>query len=114
MRMRWMILVAALVPQVVLAEGAPNPQIDRLWRAKCASCHGPDGKGATEQGRKMSVADMTTAEWQKMTDAAIKVAISDGLKRDKNGAKQEMEAYKAKLRPDQMDGLVVYIRALKK
>ena len=110
--MRWWILTAALVPQLALAE--PNPQIDRLFRAKCASCHGPDGKGQTEQGQKMATADMTTGEWQLITDDKIKAAIGDGLKRDKNGVKQEMEAYKSKLRPDQIDGLVVYLRAFKK
>jgi cytochrome c6 len=110
--MRWMMLIA-LVPSVALAE--PNPQIDRLWRAKCASCHGPDGNGQTEQGKKMAVGDMSTAEWQaQLTDDKVKAAIGDGLKRDKGGVKQEMEAYKAKLRPDQIDGLVAYVRGLKK
>ena len=110
--MRWMMLIA-LVPSVALAD--PNPQIDRLWRAKCASCHGPDGKGQTEQGKKMAVGDMSAAEWQAaLDDAKVKAAISDGLKRQKNGVAQEMEAYKAKLRPDQIDGLVVYVRGLKK
>ena len=110
--MRWMMLIA-LVPSVALAD--PNPQIDRLWRAKCASCHGPDGKGQTEQGKKMAVGDMSAAAWQAaLDDAKIKAAIGDGLKRQKNGVAQEMEAYKAKLRPDQIDGLVVYVRGLKK
>ena len=109
--MRWMMLML-LVPSLAGAE--PNPQIDRLWRAKCASCHGPDGKGQTEQGKKMAVGDMSSAEWQAITDDKIKASISDGLKRDKNGVKQEMEAYKSKLRPDQIDGLVAYVRALKK
>lgn len=108
--MRWLLLVL-LVPSVASAD----PATDRLWRAKCASCHGADGKGQTEQGKKMAIADMTTAEWQgKFTDAQIKTAISDGVKRDKNGVHQEMEAYKAKLRPDQLDPLIVYVRALKK
>jgi cytochrome c6 len=117
MRRQVMMVMMALTlaPALAWAEGgAPNPQIDRLWRAKCASCHGPDGKGATEQGKKMAVADMTTPEWQKMTDAQIKAAITDGVKREKNGVKQEMEAYKSKLRPDQVDGLVTYIRGLAK
>jgi cytochrome c6 len=110
--MRWMMLML-LVPSLAAAE--PNPQIDRLWRAKCASCHGPDGKSQTEQGKKMAVGDMSTAAWQAaLGDDKIKAAISDGFKRDKNGVQQEMEAYKSKLRPDQIDGLVAYVRALKK
>ncbi len=109
--MRWVLLAMFLVPSLAHADAAT----ERTWRAKCASCHGADGKGQTEQGKKMQIADMTTADWQaKFDDAKIKAAISDGLKRDKNGVKQEMEAYKAKLRPDQVDGLVTYIRSLKK
>ncbi len=111
--MRWMMLLVVLAPSVALAD-APNPAIERTWKAKCASCHGADGKGQTEQGKKMQVADMTTAEFQKTPDDKLKAAISDGLKRDKNGVKQEMEAYKTKLRPEQIDGLVAYIRTLKK
>ncbi|MDB4969778.1 MAG: cytochrome c class [Myxococcales bacterium] len=104
---------AIFVPSIALAE-APNPQIDRLWRAKCSSCHGPDGKGATEQGKKMAVEDMTSPAWQAITDDKIKASVNDGLKREKGGVHQEMEAYKSKLRPEQVDGLVTYIRALKK
>jgi mono/diheme cytochrome c family protein len=111
--MRWMMLLVMLAPAVARAD-APNPAIERTWKAKCAACHGADGKGATEQGKKMQVADMTSADWQKIDDGKIKVAINDGLKRDKNGVKQEMEAYKSKLRPDQVDGLVAYVRGLKK
>ncbi len=112
--MRYGLLVAVLlVPGLASAE--PNPQIERVWRAKCASCHGADGKGQTEQGKKMAVADMTTAEWQGgITDDKMKAAIDDGFKRDKNGVHQEMDAYKAKLKPEVVDGLVAYVRGLKK
>jgi cytochrome c6 len=111
--MRSLMLLVLFVPALAFAD-APNPQIDRVWRAKCSSCHGPDGKGATEQGKKMAVEDMSSPAWQAITDDKIKASINDGLKRDKNGVHQEMEAYKSKLRPEQIDGLVTYIRALKK
>jgi len=113
--MRYWIFLALLAPGVALAEGAPNPQIDRLWKAKCAACHGADGKAQTEQGKKMAIRDMSAADWQTaITDDKIKAGISDGVKSEKNGVKQEMDAYKSKLRPDQLDGLVAYVRALKK
>lgn len=112
--MRWMILMSLFAAAPVFADGA-NPAVERAWKAKCASCHGADGKAATEQGKKMHISDMSAPDWQaKMTDDKIKAAISDGLKRDKDGVKQEMEAYKAKLRADQIDGLVGYVRGLKK
>lgn len=114
--MRWMIAFGLLALTAPAFADAPNPAIERTWKAKCASCHGADGKAQTEQGKKMKIADMSTAEWQgKITDDKIKAAIVDGVKRTApDGTKQEMEAYKSKLRPDQIDGLVAYVRALKK
>jgi mono/diheme cytochrome c family protein len=92
-----------------------DPRTERSWKAKCASCHGDDGKGQTEQGKKMGMGDITTAAWQKeFTDDKIKAVVNDGFKREKNGKHQEMDSFKDKLRPDQVDALVVYIRALAK
>jgi len=87
----------------------------RTWKAKCASCHGEDGKGATEQGKKMGVRDMTSPEFAKdVTDAKAKDAIANGLKRQKDGKTQEMEPYKDKLKPEEIDALVAYVKTLKK
>jgi mono/diheme cytochrome c family protein len=109
--MRRIVLAFLFAPLVASAD----PATERLWKAKCGSCHGADGKAQTEQGKKMSTADMSTAEWQaKFTDAQIKAAINDGVKRDKAGVKQEMDGYKSKLRPDQVDALTAHIRTLKK
>ena len=36
-------LAAALVPLVARAE--VDKKTERTWKAKCASCHGADGKG---------------------------------------------------------------------
>ena len=107
-------LGGSMIPLV--AGGAPaDPKIERTWKAKCASCHGADGKGDTDQGKKMGVADMSKADWQKkFTDAQIKDVTLNGIKREKDGKKQEMDPYKDKLKPEQIDGLVTYIRSLAK
>jgi mono/diheme cytochrome c family protein len=87
----------------------------RTWKAKCSSCHGEDGKGGTEQGKKMSVRDMTTAEFAKSApDAKMKEAIANGVKQTKDGKTQEMEPFKGKLKPEEIDALVAYIKTLKK
>lgn len=110
--MRWIVMLV-LFPTIALAD--PNPQIDRAWRGKCAACHGADGKAQTDEGKKMAIGDMSTAAWQtQMTDDKIKAAINDGVKRKKGSVAQEMEPYKGKLPPAQIDGLVAYVRALKK
>src|SRR5262245_27465120 len=53
----------------------------RTWKAKCSSCHGEDGKGQTEQGKKMGIRDMSSPAFTKdMTDAKMKDAILNGVK----------------------------------
>ena len=47
----------------VQREGAPG-----IFKAKCASCHGPDGAGATAVGKAMKVRDLRSAEVQKQSD----------------------------------------------
>ncbi|MBX5481028.1 MAG: cytochrome c [Myxococcaceae bacterium] len=79
-----------------------------LWKAKCKSCHGADGKADTKEGRKSKIDDMSTAEWQsKHSDAEIKKVISEGKPDTK------MKPYKDKLSEAEIDGLVKYIRGLK-
>ena len=91
----------------------PDKKTERLWKSKCASCHGADGKGDTEQGKKMKVGSMATASWQKShTDDQIQDAILKGVKTEKDGVKKEMDAYKDELSPEQVKALVDFIRAL--
>ena len=114
-----MFVVAAMV-LLALSNGnaqaqAPDKKTERLWTSKCSSCHGVEGDGNTEQGKKMKVVDMTTAAWQsKRSDEYIKKAILEGTKKEEGGVKKEMDAYKDEINPDQLDALVKYIRALKK
>jgi mono/diheme cytochrome c family protein len=99
---------------LAIADG-PDPRTVRTFKAKCAGCHGDDGKGATEQGKKMGIGDMTTKDFQKaFTDEQIKGVINAGFKREKNGKHQEMDAFATALRPDQVDALVAFVRSLGK
>jgi cytochrome c1 len=92
------------------AVAAPDKKIERLWKSKCGSCHGMDGKAATDKGRKMKMNDMTVASWQAArTDAQLKKAITDGVKTEKAGVTQEMDGY-SDLAADQLAGLVQYVR----
>src|SRR5262249_19434717 len=86
---------------------------ERTWQAKCASCHGDDGKGQTQKGKEMAVKDMTTADWQKsVTDDQIRKGIEEGVDKTTDGKKQKMDPYKDKLKPEQIADLVKYIRTL--
>jgi len=105
-------MAAVLVPLTARAE--VDKKTERTWKAKCASCHGADGKGQTDQGKKMGIADYTDAAWQKAhSEADVKKAITDGVTREKDGKKQEMEPYKDKLDAAQIDQLVALVRSLK-
>jgi len=107
--------VAAIVAVVAVfmlglnsAAAPPDPKAVRLWKAKCAACHGADGKAATDQGKKEGVISMATKQWQQShTDDGIKKTVKEGVKKtDKHG---EMDAYD--LPPEQLDALVAVIRS---
>ena len=97
-----------------LAFADVDKKSERTWKAKCASCHGQGGKGDTDKGQQLKVEDMTTAAYQAKSDDAFKKAILDGVHTTKDGVKQDMPSFKADLTPDQVDGLVAYIRTFKK
>ena len=103
-------ILIALMLIGAAARAEVDAKIVRTWKAKCASCHGADGKADTETGKKAKIPDFSKADWQKgKTDAQIKTAIENGTKKD--GA--EMDPYKDKLSPEQIDGLVAFVRTLK-
>ena len=76
------------------------------YKAKCASCHGAEGKGDTPAGKNMKVKDLASDDVQKQSDADLATIIEKG--------KKPMPGYEGKLTKDQIDGLVKYVRSLKK
>jgi len=131
-------MAALVIWALALGAGAraasASAQARRTWLESCASCHGSDGTGQTSKGRALYVANMATAAWQQgISDLGIKEAIQNGVKRTKtvpappatlHGAKitasaqaatelqvkQQMDAYRDKLQPEEIDGLLQYIR----
>ncbi len=97
----------------LVAVPAPDKKVERLWKSKCGSCHGADGKAQTEKGKKMKMEDMTLAAWQtSQDDAELKHAVLKGVKEEKNGVKQEMDGYESELKAEEVDALVKYVRYL--
>jgi mono/diheme cytochrome c family protein len=82
-----------------LADGAGD------YKAKCAACHGADGKGDTSMGKMMKIRDLSSADVQSQSDADLNNIITNG--------KGKMPKYDGKLTADQINGLVKYIRTLK-
>jgi cytochrome c6 len=78
---------------------------ETLYKSKCAACHGADGTGSA-MGTKMGAHDFTSAAVQGMSDAGLTDIITNG--------KNKMPKYGASLKPEDIKGLVAYIRTLKK
>ena len=97
-------VVAAMAAMFALPLSARADDAAATFKAKCAGCHGADGTGSP-MGKKMGAHDFTTADVQKMSDAELTDVITNG--------KNKMPSYKS-LSPDQIKGLVAYIRTLKK
>jgi cytochrome c6 len=76
-----------------------------IFKAKCAMCHGADGKGDTSMGKTMKVRDLGSDDVQKQSDADLIGIIANG--------KGKMPKYDGKLTADQIKDVVKYIRALK-
>src|ERR1700690_4484412 len=104
MTMRWLLrialfsfVLALMLPPLATAQSGAD-----TFKAKCAMCHGADGAGKPAMGTK----DLGSADIQKMSDADLTGAITNG--------KGKMPAYKGKLTDAQMGDLVKYVRTLKK
>jgi len=107
--MKTLIRLIKLLPAVgilfLLATPAHAQEGASLFKAKCAACHGPDGKGQTSMGKMLKARDLGSAEVQKETDAEMTEIIDNG--------KGKMPGYKGKLTDAQIKELVKYIRTLK-
>jgi len=107
--MNWMAavtLVAAMAGYVVWSVPArAGDSGEATYKAKCASCHGADGKGETPAGKAMKAGDFASEAVQKASDSDLSDAIVKG--------KGKMPAFKT-LTADQVKDLVAHIRALGK
>jgi cytochrome c6 len=83
-----------------LADGGAD-----TFKAKCAMCHGADGKGDTGMGKTMKVRDLGSADVQGQSDADLNGIITNG--------KGKMPKYDGKLSKDQVGEVVKFIRTLK-
>jgi mono/diheme cytochrome c family protein len=79
---------------------------EALYKAKCAACHGADGKGETGMGKANKIRDLGSADVQKETDDELAGIIGNG--------KGKMPGYAKSLKPEQIKDLVAFIRTLKK
>ena len=98
--MKRAILALAVCFTLGLAGAARAEDAKALFASKCASCHGPDGKGQTAMGKKLGAKDLTGIG--ESEDAIAKTI--------ENGKPPKMLAYKGKLTDEQIKALAKYVK----
>ena len=94
---------ALLAPGARAADTAAGRS--ELWKENCEKCHGADGRGETEEGKKKGARDLSNAKWQKtISDDRMIRSVSRG--RDK------MPAFAKVLSEEQIRELIREVRAL--
>jgi cytochrome c6 len=82
-----------------------NSKSAGTYRAKCAVCHGATGKGDSAAGKSLGVVSFSDPSVAGKSDADLRSVIEKG--------KNKMPAYGKSLKPEEIQGLVGYLRSLK-
>ncbi|MBI4850670.1 MAG: c-type cytochrome [Acidobacteria bacterium] len=91
------------------AKGVSIEDAQKLYLGRCKACHGEDGKGIKAVAPE--VPDFTDAAWHaKEEDKELYDAIANG----KGTGKGAMPKWSSLLKPEEIQGLVGYVRSLKK
>ena len=102
--------LAALSAALVIASAPALRAADvrsENWQTHCSVCHGDNGKGQTEEGKKKKARDLTNAKWQdSIDDARIVKSITKGH--------DEMPAFGKKLTEPEIKALAAEVRSLVK
>ena len=86
------------------AVGHKSQRGENIFRAKCSVCHGVDGGGQTENGKKLKVPDLRSDKVQNLSDEEMLDSVMDG--------KGYMPPMGKKYSADQLKQVIVYVRAL--
>ena len=78
---------------------------EKLYKTKCAACHGADGKGETAVGKANKMRDLGSADVQKLSDEDLQEIITKG--------KGKMQAFGKKMSPEEIAAVVTYLRTFK-
>lgn len=85
----------------------PSDPGERVWKRKCAGCHGPDGRARTKSAAGRPLADLTDGRWEHGPGrAAIRRLIRDG------DPKSPMPPYEGRLTEAEIDAVVDHVLKL--
>jgi mono/diheme cytochrome c family protein len=99
-----MLATVGLVWTALQAGTGPGPDGKKIFNARCSICHGADGSGNTSSGKKVKAKDLRSAKVQELSDDELLETIRFGL--------GPMPGFEKKLKPDQMQQVLVYVREL--
>ena len=91
--------IATALALFLLAGAAQAADGKALFGAKCAVCHGPDGKGQTAMGKKLGVKDLTVT---RLSAADVEGIVAKG--------KGKMTPFAAKLSPEEIKAVTAYVK----
>ena len=94
-------LITLMAGFALFASSAIAQDAASTYKAKCAMCHGADGKGG-----KMGTRDFASADVKAESDAQLVDIVTKG--------KGKMPSYSGKLKDTEIKDLVAYIRTLAK
>src|SRR5262245_17070611 len=106
-------LITTLLPAIFLLSGpgherdvlgAAAPPGERIFRSKCAVCHGVDGSGRTPNGKKLKVPDLRSDRVQNHDDEEWLDVITNG--------KGEMPPFGKKYSQDKLQQVISFVRSL--
>lgn len=86
--------------------GGPDPAA-RVWKRRCAACHGPDGSGRTRFAEGRPFADLTDGRWKHGPDReALRRLVAEG------DPASTMPPFGGTLSPAEIDAVVDWTLAL--
>jgi mono/diheme cytochrome c family protein len=94
--MKTLLVTAVLAVSFASVAHAAGPT--DTFQAKCAACHGKDGKGQSDMAKKLGVKDLTAT---KLPAAEIEKVIANG--------KGKMTPWKGKLSDAEISALAKYV-----
>ena len=99
-------LCAAVLAAACLLSASARGQDagEKVYKAKCATCHGPDGAGATPVGKATKARDFCSNEVKNESDDEWTQIVVKG--------KNKMPAYDKKLTDAEIKDVVAYIRGM--
>jgi cytochrome c6 len=78
----------------------------KIYKTNCISCHAADGSGSSTAGKALGAKDLRSSEVQKKSDAELAQIITAG--------KNKMPAFGKKVKAEDIQQLVAFIRTLAK